>query len=110
MLIYYFTTRDDLVRAVLDEIAHRLRTLFANVLPPGQQPPATIVGCALGAGLHDPDVRRLLAVWLEVVALAARAMPCFRARRAQSLTTGWPGSANGSMSPTSSGDLPPQAC
>ncbi|HJY24119.1 MAG TPA: hypothetical protein VJ649_00410 [Actinomycetes bacterium] len=57
---------------MLEEIAHRLRTVFADVLPPGQQPPATVVGSALSAGLHDPDVRRLLAVWLEVAALAAR--------------------------------------
>lgn len=71
MLIYYFGTREALLRAALEAVAGRLRGLLAAVMPPRRQTPAELLTLALTAA-DDPHARRLLAMWVDVVALAAR--------------------------------------
>jgi AcrR family transcriptional regulator len=74
MLLYYFTTREALLAAVLTEIAGRLRQVLLQVLPDEPAPPAAVLAASLRAAA-DPAAQRPLRVWVEVVGLSAAGDP-----------------------------------
>jgi AcrR family transcriptional regulator len=78
MLLYYFTTREALLAAVLTEVASRLRQVLLQVLPDEPAPPAAVLAASLGAAA-DPVAQRPLRVWVEVVGLAAAGDPTCKA-------------------------------
>jgi AcrR family transcriptional regulator len=82
MLLYYFGTREALVGAILERIADQLRDLLVAVLPDEPLPPAQVLAAALGA-LGSASARRPLALWLQVVGIAATGEPAFAAAAAR---------------------------
>lgn len=71
MLVYYFGSRDGLLRAVLAAVGERLQAGLAAGLPPARLAPEELVAAAWRA-LQDPAAEPVLAVYLEVAGLAAR--------------------------------------
>lgn len=71
MLIYRHGSKDALIAAILDHLADRLTALLdAAPLPPAETPEARVAGIL--ALMRSPAARPYVAVWLEVVAGAAR--------------------------------------
>lgn len=81
MLIYHFGSKEALVAAILDHLALRLTSML-DAAPPA---PATLADAVL-AMMRSPPARPYVAVWLEVVAGAARGEPGFRDTAARILS------------------------
>ena len=77
MLLYYFGTKDELVRAVLRCIAARMavRQQAASLNP--RESPAQFLADLLQAG-EQPDTAPFLRVWVEVIMRAARGETPYR--------------------------------
>jgi AcrR family transcriptional regulator len=71
MLLYYFQDKDDLISQVLTVIAARLTAGLAAVAPVAPMP-ADDLADLLGHALGQPAMTPYMALWLEIVALAAR--------------------------------------
>lgn len=72
MLLYYFTSKDDLLAATLGDIAQRLLTALEQALPADTRLPANALLARLRGALATTDLRAAMAVWLELVAGALR--------------------------------------
>ncbi len=77
MLLYYFGTKDALIRAVLTRISERMMPLQQSLSPGGRVGPGQFLGAMLQAG-HDPQIAPIMRIWTEVVARAARGEAPYR--------------------------------
>jgi AcrR family transcriptional regulator len=75
MLLYYFKTKSDLVRAVLRRVPERLAEALAGADQPA--PPEDFLVQAL-AELRDPAIAPLVRIWTEAVARGARGEEPYR--------------------------------
>lgn len=82
MLIYRHSSKEALIAAILDHLAERLTGMLdAAPLPPADNPDALMAG--LLAMMRSPAAQPYVAVWLEVVAGAARGDATCRATGAR---------------------------
>ena len=81
MLLYWFGTRDGLLRAVLDVVGQQLRDGLRAVLPDGAVAPAEFVR-RVRPVLRDPRSEPALRLYVEVSGLAARGQEPFRSAAA----------------------------
>jgi AcrR family transcriptional regulator len=90
MLVYRYGSKDGLIAALLDHLAGRLTAMLEAASLPAAATPESLAG-ALMAAMRAPAVRPYLALWLEVVAGAARGSPAHRGTAARILTHfhGW---------------------
>ena len=78
MLLYYFGTKDVLVRTVLARIAERMIPLQESISPDGQVGAGQLLDAMMQAG-DDPRIAPIMRIWTEVVARAARGETPYRA-------------------------------
>ena len=71
MLLYYFTTKDALIRAVLARISERMAVLQDAAASGPPQTPGRFLADMMQAGI-DPATAPFMRVWTEVIARAAR--------------------------------------
>jgi AcrR family transcriptional regulator len=74
MLLYYFSSRDEIVEEALNRIGARIQALFESVLPEIGVSPSQAVEAVIRE-MADPSTRSHLQLWVEIVALAARGDP-----------------------------------
>ena len=87
MLVYYFTTKDALLQAVLSELAGRLLARLDQAFGPSRADAATLAGRAWPL-LTDTEADRIFAVWFELAGHAAAGHEPHRAL-AQDLLAAW---------------------
>jgi AcrR family transcriptional regulator len=90
MLVYRYGSKEGLIAALLDHLALRLTALLEAAPLPAPAAPEALAATLTGA-LQAPAMRPYLALWLEVVAGAARGSPAHRDAAARILTHfhGW---------------------
>ena len=71
MLLYYFGTKDALVRAVLWRISERMAVLQDAAASGGRQTAGDFLATMMQAGI-DPATAPFMRLWTEVIARAAR--------------------------------------
>lgn len=72
MLLYYFADKAEALAAAMARVAEELAGALSAALPEGRRwPPAELVQLA-GASTTQPEMRRFMRLWVEVVAAAAR--------------------------------------
>lgn len=77
MLIYYFSSRDGLLAAVLGAVGEQLRTGLTGALPVDRVPPDRLVASAWEL-VQDPSLEPHLRLYLEVCGPAVRGREPFR--------------------------------
>lgn len=78
MLIYRFGSKEGLIGALLDHLAAQMTVLLdAAALPPATTPQA--LAAELAGLMRSPALRPYAALWLEIVAGAARGVPGYGA-------------------------------
>lgn len=82
MLLYYFHSRDALLRAVLAAVGERLQAGLAAALPDEPLGVAALLG-RIWAVAREPDVEPYLRVYVEISGLAARGTEPFRSTAAE---------------------------
>ncbi|MGY6770062.1 TetR/AcrR family transcriptional regulator [Komagataeibacter sp. NFXK3] len=73
MLLYYFTTREQMILAVLQEISARLSHLLAGHSTGPRLSPGQFLTRVLALA-HEADVAPFMKVWTDVIARGARGM------------------------------------
>ncbi|MGS0648222.1 TetR/AcrR family transcriptional regulator [Komagataeibacter melomenusus] len=71
MLLYYFTTREQMILAVLHEISDRLTRLLAQHSTGPRLSPGQFLARVLALA-HEADVAPFMQVWTDVIARGAR--------------------------------------
>jgi len=72
MLLYYFADKDELLTAVLGEVAGRMLPLLEDGGAGAAPRPYEVLLTELGQVLARPDIRPFMRLWLELAAFAAR--------------------------------------
>jgi AcrR family transcriptional regulator len=90
MLIYRYGSKDALIARLLEILAGRLTAMLDAAPAPAFDTPEALAG-AMAAQLTDPMVAPYRAVWLELVASAARGNQAAEAAAGQTLVhfVGW---------------------
>jgi AcrR family transcriptional regulator len=71
MLLYYFSSREQIVEEALTRIGAHLQRFFESILPENAVSPSQAVEAVIRE-MADPLTRSHLQLWVEMVALAAR--------------------------------------
>ena len=71
MLLYYFGSKDALVRTVLARISERMIPLQESLSPGARVSAGQFLNAMMQAS-HDPQIAPIMRIWTEVVARAAR--------------------------------------
>jgi AcrR family transcriptional regulator len=87
MLLYYFGTQSELLRAALGHLSEMLALRLAHALPPRRLPAAALLKTLL-AVMAQPDIAPILKVWADVAARGARGEQPF-ADFARGSVTAW---------------------
>lgn len=88
MLLYYFADKADILTAAMTRIASVVANTLAEALPEGEHfTPAEMLQRA-SAFTTQPDMRKFMRFWIEVVAAAAKGTAPFVAISAQ-IMNGW---------------------
>ncbi|CAM2984808.1 TetR/AcrR family transcriptional regulator [Komagataeibacter xylinus] len=87
MLLYYFTTREQMILAVLHEISDRLSHLLAGHSTGPRLSPGQFLTRVLALA-HEADVAPFMQVWTDVIARGARGMQPYDSV-ARDVVRGW---------------------
>ncbi len=71
MLMYYFSTKEDLIAEALHLLAQNMAAALSQLLPERQTPASEIIDAVLLA-TDDAEVQASLRLWFEIVGLAVR--------------------------------------
>jgi len=107
MLLYYFTTRDELVAAALDEVSARLARLLAARSAGPRLSPAGFLAEVL-QGTRDPEIGPYMRLWTEIVARAARGESPYR-DLAPRVVAGWIAWIDSRLTPARAAEPPGRA-
>ena len=76
MLLYYFGTKDDALRAAFAVITEGLSATIEAAVPPGQFSRGKLLEALLEAG-RDPVMRPGMSLWFEIIGRAMRGEPVY---------------------------------
>lgn len=82
MLLYYFADKDELLTAILAEVARRMLPRLEAAIPPVERPFDALLP-AIGAVVRGPEIQPFMQLWLEIAAAAGRGEQPYRAVASQ---------------------------
>ena len=76
MLLYYFGTKDDALRAAFAVVIDALSSTIEAAVPPGTMARGKLLDALLEAG-RDPAMRPGMSLWFEIIGRAMRGEPVY---------------------------------